>query len=72
MSGQSGAVGFTWGWHDDTDRRGPETHLPFPISKTASGARLVLHHRDLPDLEAAQSHSRGWLSTLNKIDRLLG
>lgn len=67
-----GSVGFSWAWHDDDDKRGAESHVTFTVSETATGARLVLHHRNLPDLEAAQSHSRGWLSTLNKLDRMLG
>lgn len=69
--GAAGSVGFTWAWHDDTDVRGGESHVTFTVSATDTGARLTLSHRDLADLEAAQSHSRGWLSTLGKLDRLM-
>ena len=66
--GGEGSVGFTWGWHDDDDIRGEESHVTFSVSPTETGARFVLTHRNLSTLEAAQSHSRGWLSTLNKLD----
>ena len=72
VRGGAGLVGFTWAWHDDSDVRGPESHVSFSVSATATGARLVLTHRDLADLEMAQNHSRGWLSTLAKLERFLG
>lgn len=64
-----GSVGFTWAWHDaETDARGPESHVIFEVSSHGDGARFRLVHRDLESLEAAQNHSRGWLSTLTKVD----
>ncbi|WP_424987983.1 SRPBCC family protein [Microbulbifer sp. S227A] len=67
----TGSVGFTWGWHDDNDNRGAESHVTFAVAPTETGARLTLTHRQLDTLEASQSHGRGWLSTLNKLDRML-
>lgn len=72
VTGGAGSVGFTWAWHDGDDRRGVESHVTFAVSATDTGARFVLSHRDLPDMEAAQSHSRGWLSTLTRLDRHIG
>ena len=66
-----GSVGFTWAWHDDTGARGVESHVMFTVEKTATGARLTLSHRELPGVESAQDHSRGWLSTLRKLDFFL-
>jgi len=63
-----GSVGFTWAWHDDADRRGTESHVIFEVSARGDGARLRLLHRDLPDMSAAQEHTKGWLSTLRKLD----
>ena len=64
-----GSVGLTWAWHDATGARGPESHVLFEVSSPAQGqARLRLVHRDLPDVETAQSHTRGWLSTLRCLD----
>ena len=70
--GSEGSVGFTWAWHDDDDIRGAESHVTFTVSATETGARLVLTHRDLATMEAAQSHTRGWLSTLGKLDAFIG
>ena len=63
-----GSVGFTWAWHGDDGKRKSESHVIFEVSATDGGARLRLVHRDLDGLEEAQSHTHGWLSTLNKLD----
>lgn len=54
------SVGFTWGWHDDEDRRGQESHVTFTVETTQDGARLILDHRDLPDDDVAGRHETGW------------
>ena len=66
-----GHVGFTWAWHDEEDTRGPESHVMFTLEATEAGARLTLSHRGLQSLEAAQDHTRGWLSTIRKMDYFL-
>jgi uncharacterized protein YndB with AHSA1/START domain len=66
-----GSVGFTWAWHDPDGARGPESHVTFTVEETATGTRLTLHHRELPGLDAAQEHTRGWTSTLRKLDTFL-
>lgn len=63
------SVGFTWAWHDEAGVRGAESHVTFTIEAEGEGARLVIDHRDLPDGELAQSHRRGWTSTLDKLSR---
>lgn len=65
------SVGFTWGWHDDDDRRGEESHVTLTVVPRASGARLIIDHRELPDDERKASHERGWNSSLNKLAALL-
>ena len=66
-----GSVAFTWAWHDADDRRGPESHVTFTVQETETGARLTLSHRELTDIEAAQNNTKGWLSTLRKLDFFL-
>ena len=61
------SVGFTWAWHDDQDKRGPESHVIFSVAATEKGARLVLDHRELADTEAAANHEQGWTSSLRKL-----
>ncbi|MCA0870605.1 SRPBCC domain-containing protein [Seohaeicola saemankumensis] len=65
------SLGFTWGWHDDNDRRGPESHVTFTISEAPNGSRLILDHRDLHDSDQSQRHEQGWASTLRKLAALL-
>ncbi len=65
------SLGFTWAWHDDTDARGPESHVTFTVEATETGARLILDHRDLDDGETSANHESGWTSSLRKLDILL-
>ncbi len=67
-----GSVGFTWAWHDaETDARGPESHVIFEASSHAGKARLRLVHRELAAADVAREHSKGWLSTLARLDRYM-
>lgn len=66
------SVGFTWAWHDPDDNRGAESHVTFTVTGTATGARLVLDHRELADDEISANHEQGWSSSLRKLDALLG
>lgn len=64
------SVGFTWAWHDEADRRGPESHVTLGLEPLGPGrVRLVLDHVGLPDDEAAQRHTEGWTSSLKKLER---
>ncbi len=66
------SVGFTWAWHDDTDARGPESHVTFTVEPSADGGSVFrLSHVDLADAEAAERHNGGWTSSLNKLSPLL-
>ncbi|MEO1107027.1 MAG: SRPBCC domain-containing protein [Pseudomonadota bacterium] len=62
------SVGFTWGWHDDQDQRGAESHVTFTVTASGAGSRLVLDHRELADAEAAANHTKGWTSSLRKLE----
>lgn len=61
------SVGFTWGWHDEDGKRGEESHVTFTVEPTASGARLIINHRELGDSDRAAGHERGWTSSLRKL-----
>ncbi len=65
------SVGFTWGWHDETDQRGAESHVTFTVVPTSAGARLIVDHRDLPDGDIGARHEAGWTATLLRLARLL-
>lgn len=65
------SVGFTWGWHDDDDRRGHESHVTLSVEASKKGARLILDHRDLADRASGDDHERGWTSSLRRLEALL-
>ncbi len=66
------SVEFTWGWHDDEDKRGHESVVRFEIGPDgAGGTRLLMIHTNLADDESAASHDSGWTSTFKKLERLL-
>lgn len=64
-------IGFTWGWHDPNDQRGPESHVTFSVVKTATGSKLIIDHRELPSDEVAARHSTGWNGPLTRLERFL-
>ncbi len=67
------SIGFTWAWHDETDRRGVESHVTIKLVPAQNGGtKFELNHVDLPDQEAAHNHNQGWTSTLRKLERLAG
>ena len=64
------SIGFTWAWHDENDRRGVESHVTIKLVPAQNGGtKFELRHVDLPP-EAAESHERGWSSTLARLERL--
>lgn len=64
-------IEFTWGWHDETDARGPESRVRIELYAEGEGTRFVLHHRELADAESRSNHELGWTSSLGKLERLL-
>ena len=62
-------VAFTWGWHDDQDQRGVESHVMLEVKPTDEGkAQLILTHTGLPDEEGPNTHEAGWTSSLRKLE----
>ncbi|PVH29108.1 SRPBCC family protein [Pararhodobacter oceanensis] len=61
-------VAFTWGWHDENDARGDESHVTIELTEEDGGTRFVMTHRGLSSKEAAEQHNRGWTSSLRKLD----
>ena len=68
------SVSFTWGWHDENDARGPDSHVTFKIDDLGEGrVRLTIDHRDLVDDAMAESHEKGWLGgPIPRLERYLG
>lgn len=65
-------VDFTWGWHDENDVRGHESNVRFHVASDGKqGSIFRIIHSNLPDTEAAESHTAGWTSSLTKLEALL-
>lgn len=65
------SVEFTWGWHDENDVRGHESHVRFEVKPDgAGGTNFTLFHNGLVDDESAANHKIGWSSTLVKLERM--
>lgn len=65
------AIGFTWAWHDEDDRRGHESHVTFTVKESGVGAQLIVDHRDLATDDIAAQHAQGWAGPLGRLSRLL-
>jgi len=66
------SVSFTWGWHDDQDVRGAESHVKVTLSADQSGGtNFELVHRDLTDEEAGIRHNEGWASSLRRLEQFV-
>ncbi len=65
------SVGYTWGWHDDQDQRGPESFVTLTVEPTNTGSRLIVDHRGLGDDEIGADHTKGWTSSLVSLGGFL-
>ena len=64
-------VAFTWGWHDENDDRGHESHVMITLDDLGNGrTRLTLNHQHLADEESASNHNMGWTSSLRKFETM--
>ena len=64
-------VAFTWGWHDENDERGHESHVTITVADAGNGqTKLTLRHQDLADEESAANHNMGWTSSLHKLESI--
>ncbi|WP_435310154.1 SRPBCC family protein [Primorskyibacter sedentarius] len=65
-------VAFTWGWHDENDARGAESHVMITLDALdGDRTRLVLRHEDLQPGPQRDNHSKGWAATLARLEKAL-
>jgi len=65
------SIEFTFGWHDEDDVRGHESHVRFEVKPDgAGGTHFTVFHNGLADDESAANHEMGWTSTLVKLERI--
>lgn len=65
------SIGFTWAWASPPQMQGGTSHVTFTVVETATGAKLVIDHRELPTDETATSHAQGWAGPLGRLERHL-
>lgn len=59
---------FSWAWHSTPERESQVTVL---LKPDGDGTLLTLHHEQLFDQAARDGHERGWLSTLDKLEKII-
>lgn len=63
-------VAFTWGWHDENDARGHESHVMIELQADGDDrTRFKLKHQKLADEESVENHNIGWTSSIRKLER---
>ena len=62
---------YTWGWEPGADGPNPvppgSSTVEVELEAADGGTRLTFTHRDLPGVEAAQSHATGWDHYLGRL-----
>jgi uncharacterized protein YndB with AHSA1/START domain len=65
-------IAFTWAWHDGGPEgaRGAETRVTIEINEVdENSAQMILRHHDLGTDSARASHTKGWLSLIDKLEK---
>jgi uncharacterized protein YndB with AHSA1/START domain len=60
---------FTWQFEDDEDWENQESVVRVELSDCDGGTELRLIHEKLPGEASRDSHTRGWKSVLDKLER---
>jgi uncharacterized protein YndB with AHSA1/START domain len=60
---------FSWAWHSTPERESQVTVL---LQPDGDGTLLTLHHEQLYDQAARDGHERGWLGSLEKLEKIQG
>jgi len=55
---------FSWAWHTTPER---ESQVTVSLQPDGDGTLLTLHHEQLFDQAACDSHQRGWNNALDKL-----
>lgn len=59
---------FSWAWHSTPER---ELLVTVELRPDGDGTLLTLTHEQLFDQAARDGHERGWLASLDKLEKLL-
>ena len=61
-------LAFSWAWHTTPER---ESLVTVSLQPEGDGTLLTLHHEQLFDQAACDSHGRGWNNALDKLEKLV-
>jgi uncharacterized protein YndB with AHSA1/START domain len=61
---------FTWGWEDETGKRGHETIVTVTFEPAPGGTRLVLMQQTFEGKESRDKHEHGWSSSFECLARV--
>jgi uncharacterized protein YndB with AHSA1/START domain len=59
---------FSWAWHSTPER---VSQVTVSLKPDGDGTLLTLHHEQLFDEASRESHGRGWIATLDKLEKYL-
>jgi len=57
---------FSWAWHSTPER---ESQVTVMLKPDGDGTLLTLTHEQLFDQAARDGHERGWLASLDKLEK---
>ncbi len=59
---------FSWAWHSTPER---ESLVTVTLKPDGAGTMLTVHHAQLFDQAARDGHERGWIGSLEKLEKCL-
>ena len=59
---------FSWAWHSTPER---ESQVTVQLKPEGDGTLLTLHHERLFNQAARDGHERGWIGSLDKLEKCL-
>ena len=63
---------FTWQFEDDEDWKQRDSVVTVELSDCDGGTEVRLTHEQLPSKESRDSHTEGWRSVLDKLEKFFG
>ena len=59
---------FSWAWHSTPER---ESQVTVSLKPDGGGTLLTVHHEQLFDTAARDGHERGWIASLDQLEKSL-
>jgi uncharacterized protein YndB with AHSA1/START domain len=59
---------FSWAWHSTPER---ESQVTVSLQPDGDGTLLTVQHEQLFDQAARDGHERGWIGSLDRLEKIL-